>query len=75
MDGVFYTINDKDYDDDDDDDDDDDVGEKGNDDDTGDNNKDDADDDDNKDDKNSHRLPTGQWYTPSALINDALIMQ
>ena len=25
--------------------------------------------------KNSHVLPTGQWYAPSAVINDALIMQ
>ena len=25
--------------------------------------------------KNSHILPTGQWYAPSAVINDALIMQ
>ena len=24
--------------------------------------------------KNSHILPTGQWYAPSAVINDALIM-
>ena len=23
--------------------------------------------------KNSHILPTGQWYAPSAVINDALI--
>ena len=26
------------------------------------------------DDKNGHILPTGQWYAPSAVINDALIM-
>ena len=26
-------------------------------------------------DKNGHILPTGQWYAPSAVINDALIMQ
>ena len=25
--------------------------------------------------ENSHILPTGQWYAPSAIINDALIMQ
>ena len=25
--------------------------------------------------KNGHILPTGQWYAPSAVINDALIMQ
>ena len=25
--------------------------------------------------KNSHILPTGQWYAPSAVINDALIIQ
>ena len=25
--------------------------------------------------KNCHILPTGQWYAPSAVINDALIMQ
>ena len=25
-------------------------------------------------DKNGHILPTGQWYAPSAVINDALIM-
>ena len=25
--------------------------------------------------KNRHILPTGQWYAPSAVINDALIMQ
>ena len=25
--------------------------------------------------KNSHILPTGQWYAPSAVSNDALIMQ
>ena len=24
--------------------------------------------------KNSNILPTGQWYAPSAVINDALIM-
>ena len=24
--------------------------------------------------KNGHILPTGQWYAPSAVINDALIM-
>jgi len=24
--------------------------------------------------KNSHILPTGQWYAPSVVINDALIM-
>ena len=24
--------------------------------------------------KNGHILPTGQWYAPSAFINDALIM-
>ena len=24
--------------------------------------------------KNSHILPTGQWYAPSAVTNDALIM-
>ena len=24
--------------------------------------------------KNNHILPTGQWYAPSAVINDALIM-
>ena len=24
--------------------------------------------------KNSHILPTGQWFAPSAVINDALIM-
>ena len=24
--------------------------------------------------KNSHILPTGQWYAPSAVINDASIM-
>ena len=29
----------------------------------------------NESDKNSHILPTGQWYAPSAFINDALIMQ
>ena len=26
------------------------------------------------DEKNGHILPTGQWYAPSAVINDALIM-
>ena len=25
--------------------------------------------------KNSHILPTGQWYTRSAVINDALIIR
>ena len=25
--------------------------------------------------KNGHILPTGQWYAPSAVFNDALIMQ
>ena len=25
--------------------------------------------------KNGHILPTGQWYAPSAVINDALILQ
>ena len=25
--------------------------------------------------KNSHILPKGQWYAPSAVINDALIMR
>ena len=25
--------------------------------------------------KNSNILPTGQWYAPSAVINDTLIMQ
>ena len=25
--------------------------------------------------KNSHILPTGQWYAPSAVIKDAMIMQ
>ena len=25
--------------------------------------------------KNSHILPTGQWYAPSAVINDALIIR
>ena len=25
--------------------------------------------------KNGHILPTGQWYAPSAVTNDALIMQ
>ena len=29
---------------------------------------------DDDDDKNSHKLPTGQWYAPSAVINDALTM-
>ena len=24
--------------------------------------------------KNSHILPTGQWYAPSAVINEELIM-
>ena len=24
--------------------------------------------------KNGHILPTGQWYAPSAVINDAFIM-
>ena len=24
--------------------------------------------------KNGHILPTGEWYAPSAVINDALIM-
>ena len=24
--------------------------------------------------KNGHTLPTGQWYAPSAVINDALIL-
>ena len=25
-------------------------------------------------DKNGHILPTGQWYAPSAVVNDALIL-
>ena len=37
--------------------------------------KDNIEDDDNEADcdngKNSHILPTGQWYAPSAVINDA----
>ena len=32
------------------------------------------DDNDHDLDKNSHILPTGQWYAPSAVINDVLIM-
>ena len=27
----------------------------------------------NDNDKNGHILPTGQWYAPSAVINDACI--
>ena len=27
-----------------------------------------------KKDENGHILPTGQWYAPSAVIKDALIM-